>query len=214
MTDGEESWGMIGSCNVNGLTNEKMKLYRTNFEPFEIMCLQETHGAERNCKSRIAKLGFHKGTFSLHSKAIRGSAILWRESVSQIGEAWRDPHGRIAAATLRKNNGPKMLFVSVYAPNVDPSSNSQANYVSFLISLEHVLSEMLRRNSVEQIIMMGDFNLLCDPELDSFSVAPKLYKVPVEALTEVLRKFELFDAFRSMYPEEGCYRGMGSDRHP
>ena len=133
MTTGD-SWGKIGSCNVAGLTNEKMKFYRTNFEKFEIMCLQETHGAENNCKSRIAKLGFHKGSFSLHSKAIRGSAILWRDSVTQIGQAWRDPNGRIAAVILQSKDGQKALVVSVYAPNVDPSANSQANYYSFCLT--------------------------------------------------------------------------------
>ena len=187
-----DSWGMIGSCNVAGLTNTKMTLFRTSFEPFEIMCLQETHGAEKNCKSRIAKLGFQKGTFSLHQKAIRGSAVLWRDSVKQIGKPWQDPEGRIAAVVLQKSNGPKALIVSVYAPNVDPSSSSQANYVSFLITLELVLTEMTRAGGIDQIIMMGDFNIICDPELDSFSASPKVYKIPLEALQEVLRKFDLY----------------------
>ena len=204
MTTGD-SWGKIGSCNVAGLTNEKMKLFKTSFESFEIMCLQETHGAEKNCKSRIAKLGFKEGSFSLHSKAIRGSAILWRDSVKQIGRAWRDPEGRIAAVTLQKGNALKALVVSVYAPNVDPSPSSQSNYVSFLISLQYVLTEMLARECVDHIFMLGDFNILCDPELDSLSVAPKLYKVPVEALTELLAKFELVDAFRMLHPDEKTF---------
>ena len=220
MADGD-MWGMIGSCNVAGLTNEKMKLFKTNFENFEVMCLQETHGTEKNCKSRIAKLGFQKGIFSLHQKAIRGSAILWRESVKQIGNAWQDPDGRIAAVVLQKEDGPKTLFVSVYAPNVDPSPASQSNYISFLISLEHVLSEMTRRHNVDQVMMLGDFNIICDPELDSLSVAPKLYKIPVEALQEVLTRAGLFDAFRTLYLDERCFtfsrRGLlqkNGDRAP
>ena len=204
MTTGE-AWGKVGSCNVAGLTNEKMKLFRTTFESFEVMCLQETHGAEKNCKSRIAKLGFHEGSFSLHSKAIRGSAVLWRDSVKQIGQAWRDPEGRIAAVILQKGNATKALVVSVYAPNVDPSPASQANYVSFLISLQYVLTEMTARESVDHILMLGDFNIICNPELDSMSVAPKLYKVPVEALTELLNKFELIDVFRILNPDEKCF---------
>ena len=196
---------MIGSCNVAGLTNIKMTLYKKSFESFEIKCLQETHGAEKNCKSRVAKLGFHKGIFLLHEKAIRGSAILWRDSVKQIGKPWKDPEGRIAAVTLQKGDGPKTLFVSVYAPNVDPSSTSQSNYVSFLITLEHVLTEMTSAMDIDSVIMMGDFNIICDTELDSFSVAPKLYKIPVEALNELLRQFQLFDTFRSLYPNEKCF---------
>ena len=169
------------------------------------MCLQETHGAENNCKSRIAKLGFHKGSFSLHSKAIRGSAILWRDSVTQIGQAWRDPNGRIAAVILQSKDGQKALVVSVYAPNVDPSANSQANYVSFLISLEYAITEMLDRSNVDNVFLMGDFNIICDPEVDSLSAAPKLYKVPVEALLELVRKLGMIDAFRTLNPDEKCF---------
>ena len=201
----EDYWGKIGSCNVAGLTKEKLKLYKTNFENFEVMCLQETHGVEKNCKSRVAKLGFHKGSFSLHSKAIRGSAVLWKESLTQIGEAWTDPNGRIAAVILQKENGLKALVVSVYAPNVDPSPTSQSNYVSFLISLEYAITEMLSRSSVDNVFMMGDFNLICDPEVDSLSAKPKLYKIPVEALTEVLRKLDLIDVFRTLYPDEQAF---------
>ena len=48
--------GKLGSCNVAGFTKEKLKLFRSNFESWDIVCLQETHGNEKDCKRRIALL--------------------------------------------------------------------------------------------------------------------------------------------------------------
>ena len=192
----------IGSCNVAGFTKEKLRLFRDNFEKLDIVCLQETHGVGKNCKSRIAKLGFTNGIFSLHTNASRGAAVMWRDSVKQIGDEWTHAEGRVAAVALQNEDGHKGLVVSVYAPNLDPSPSSQAKYVSFLITLEHVLSEMTSKIAVDSIFLMGDFNLIIDPTLDSQSASPKLYKVPLEALQEVLRKYELYDAFRSLHPTE------------
>ena len=74
---------------------------------------------------------------------------------------------------------------------------------------------------MDNVFMLGDFNIICDPEVDSLSVSPKLYKVPVEALTELLRKFELIDVFRTLNPDEQCFtfsrRGLllrNGDRAP
>ena len=50
--------------------------------------------------------------------------------------------------------------------------------------------------------MMGDFNMICDTDLDSFSASPKVYAIPLQALQEMLRKFELLDAFRSLHPNK------------
>ena len=115
--------------------------------------------------------------------------------MKQIGEPWIDSNGRLAAVVLQKDEGPTTLVVSVYAPNLDPSPESQSNYISFLITLEHAISQFVDKGIVENIFLMGDFNLIMDKELDSLSASPKTYKIPLEALVEVLTKYELFDAF-------------------
>ena len=213
---GTEACEIIGSCNVAGFTKEKLGFFRDILSPFDIVCLQETHGVAKDSRFRTLKLGFEKGVFSLHKRASRGSAIIWKSSVKQIGEPWTDSEGRIAAVVLKKDEGPNTLVVSVYAPNLSPSKEAQSAYVSFLITLEYAISRMLDTEKVDNIFLMGDFNLICDSELDSLSASPTLYKVTEEALTEVLRKFDLFDVFRSLFPEETAFtysrRGI-MDRH-
>ena len=53
--------------------------------------------------------------------------------------------------------------------------------------------------------MLGDFNQICDTELDSLSASPKTHKIPLEALNEMLAKFELFDIFRTLHPDEKAF---------
>ena len=82
--------GRFGSCNVAGFTREKFKFFRKIFENYDVMCIQETHGEKKDSLSRVAKLGFSKGCFSVHTKATRGSAVVWKDSFKQVGDAWDD----------------------------------------------------------------------------------------------------------------------------
>ena len=106
---------------------------------------------------------------------------------------------------LKKDDGPNTLVISVYAPNLDQSAATHSAYVSFLITLEHAISTLLNRESVDNIFLMGDFNMICDTDLDSSSASPRIHKVPLEALIEMLGKFELFDIFRSLHPNEKAF---------
>ena len=206
MNGEKETRGTFGSCNVAGFTKEKLAFFRTVLDGVDVVGLQETHGVQKDLRSRVSRLGFKEGIFSLHTRATRGSALLWKAPFEQQGEAWTDREGRIAAVILKSNepNSPRILFASVYAPNVDPSPRTHAQYVSFLISLELMLTTMTDRG-VDKTVMFGDFNLLCYAELDSLSASPKIFKIPLEGLQELLNKFDLYDAFRSINPVEKAY---------
>ena len=127
---------------------------------FSVACVQETHGDEDQSRLRVQRLGFLDGIFSLHTRSTRGAAVLWRKPFFKIAE-WIHQEGRIAAAVLgRENSSKKVLVVSVYAPNTDPSIKSQEHYMSFLITLEHVLTELTLKYKPDRTVVMGDFNLV------------------------------------------------------
>ena len=195
----------VCSLNVAGLTKEKVLHFRKSFKNSSIVCLQETHGEEKNIKSRIASLGFDDGVFSLYNKAARGSAVLWKKPFERIGNEWIDNQGRIAGVVLRQGEkGPKVMVLSVYAPNVSTVKTTQADYISCLISLDHGIRE-LTKEKPDMKMMLGDFNIICDAELDSRSAEPKIYPVPLEGLQEILDNYKLFDGFRTMFPERVDY---------
>ena len=193
--------GEVSSCNVAGLTNLKIRHFKNVLKTSDIACLQETHGKRKDSASRVARLGFEKGVFSLFNNAARGAAVLWKSPYVQVGKEWLDPEGRLAAVVLKDDKGNKTLVASVYAPNVDSSRHMQSDYVSFMITLEFALSELIMSEQPDRMMILGDFNVICDAEVDSRSVAPKVYPIPLEALREVLGKYELFDAYRSLYPD-------------
>ena len=178
--------GEVSSCNVAGLTNLKIRHFKNVLKTSDIACLQETHGKRKDSASRVARLGFEKGVFSLFNNAARGAAVLWKSPYVQVGKEWLDPEGRLAAVVLKDDKGNKTLVASVYAPNVDSSRHMQSDYVSFMITLEFALSELIMSEQPDRMMILGDFNVICDAEVDSRSVAPKVYPIPLEALREVL----------------------------
>ena len=167
--------GEVSSCNVAGLTNMKIRHFKNVLKTSRIACLQETHGRRKENESRVARLGFDKGIFSLYNNAARGAAVLWRSPLKQTGKEWLDPEGRLAAVVLKDERENKILVASVYAPNVDPSRQMQSDYVSFMITLEHALSELIASEQPDRLMILGDFNVICDTDVDSRSVAPKVY---------------------------------------
>ena len=181
----DRNYGIIGevsSCNVAGLTSLKIKHFKNVLKTSKIVCLQETHGRRKDDLNRTARLGFDKGIFSLYNNAARGAAVLWKSPLVQIGKEWLDPNGRLAAVVLKDEKDLKILVASVYAPNVDSSRQMQTDYISFLITLEHALSELTARDKPDRIMIMGDFNIICDAEVDSRSANPKVYPIPLEGL--------------------------------
>ena len=167
-------WGKIASCNVHALKNTQLNHFKEVFKGHNIVCLQETHGKVSSVKMMIKRLGFKKGLFSLIQKQARGAAVLWRDG-NKIAEE-TDTHGRIAGIALELNNC-KLSVISAYAPNVDGSHKSWENYVSFLTDLERIADNLTEANDSNNLLIMGDFNLILDKELDSFSQNPKVYTI-------------------------------------
>ena len=195
-------WGKVASCNVHALKNTQLSHFREVFKGHNIVCLQETHGKQSSIKMMTKRLGFKNGLFSLIQKQARGAAVLWRDG-NKIAEE-TDTQGRIAGVALELNNH-KLTVVSAYAPNVDGSHKSWENYVSFLIDLERIADELTEANDSTNLLIMGDFNLILDKELDSFSQNPKVYSFPREQLLDMTDRLGLCDAFRTFNGDARTY---------
>ena len=195
-------WGKIASCNVHALKNTKLNHFKEVFKNHNIVCLQETHGKHSSIKMLTKRLGFKNGLFSLIQKQARGTAVLWRDG-NKIAEE-TDTQGRIAGVALELNDC-KLTVVSAYAPNVDGSHKSWENYVSFLTELERIADNLTEANDSTNLLIMGDFNLILDQELDSFSQNPKVYSIPREQLLEMTDRLGLCDAFRTFNGDTKTY---------
>ena len=142
----------IISLNVKGL-REKVKrraIFNYCRERADIICLQETHSSSEVEKSWILEW---RGQilFSHGETNARGVCILFKSKV-EITDIERDLDGRRVGCTISIDNTPISL-VNIYAPNKD-----SPNYFMELI-------EKYEKN-LDQLIMLGDFNLVLDKKLD------------------------------------------------
>ena len=204
VTENISDYGNLATCNVRGLTGEKIPHFRDAFKESSILLLQETHGTGYQMKSKVEKLGFKKGIFSLLDRQARGVGICVKEGVD-IAHKVQDDNGRIVGATLRKEGAPELVVISAYAPNLGAAKDLQEEYVKFMIDLDRVITECVRLSNSEHLIVAGDFNILTDPELDSWSGKGKIYEIPLEALSEVVSRHKLADVFRLFHPDKKDY---------
>ena len=159
-------WGKIASCNVHALKNSQLNHFKEVFKNNNVICLQETHGKPTTVKSITKRLGFKNSVFSLFHKQARGAAVLWREGNLIAKEV--DKNGRIAGVALELNDC-KINVISAYAPNVDGSHASWDTYLTFLTELELIADNLVEISETNNLLIMGDFNLILDPDLDSSS---------------------------------------------
>ena len=159
------------SCNVKSL-NGKLAHFKKILQRCEIAALQETHSVKwQETFTRIG-LGFDGGVFSHFQKNARGAAILWKKPWVQFQKATiADNKGRVAGAVL-ENDGKRVAFMSVYAPNLDKSNQSRQEYVSWLIEVDALIDRLMKIGKTRELIMMGDCNQIMDEHLDSFSKHP------------------------------------------
>ena len=190
-----------------------MKFYRTNFEKFEIMCLQETHGRKKEITRTVQSLGFKKGVFSLANSQAKGVAILWRNPIEGGENTWTDNEGRVAIAHLQLENQP-IVVVGIYAPNLNATILAREEYVTYLISVRHMIERAKQKANTDNIIMMGDFNLIMNAELDSYSKNPKVYEVPKEELVDLTDNFALQDCFRQLNGDTKAYTFSRHNENP
>ena len=192
----EEELGRCMTLNTAGLTDIKIAEYREWFKANSVVALQETHGAEGQEQFLTKRLGFNQGAFSFKSRARAGVGLLWRDNLKMVGgKTWKDKEGRIICVGLELE-GIKIVFCSVYAPNLASSSEVQEGYVNFLIQVQLLQDEAMKECGTETLVMMGDLNMILDRDLDSFSSNPKVYQGPKDALMDLVFHQKLTDAFR------------------
>ena len=70
------------------------------------------------------------------------------------------------------------------------------HYVSWLVSLRHLVDEARRLGGCEALWVGGDFNQILDRTLDSWSKSPTVHVVPAGELQDLVWDWEAEDAFR------------------
>ena len=169
---------------MRGIANEEKRRAIFDKHRFhaDMLILQETH-SDKSCESVWKNEWGGEAFFSHGTTAARGVAIFTSKSIaSKISKVEIKEDGRLIIVDL-KENGVNLTIVSLYAPNED--------IPEFFTKIIEKL-----RNRQEHKIIIGDFNLALDVDMDRLNT----YNNNNKALTEVenmMDEFYLKDIWRT-----------------
>ena len=183
----------VVSMNVRGMRNQKKRkslFYQFKRGKYDIICVQDTH-LTYNDKDTITKEwgnNFHivegtnksKGLLTLYSKTIDS------EKVSVLFENERC----LISKLLTEDSA--IAIVNIYSPC------SNAEKITFLNSLNINIYNICNKHSIENVILLGDFNLVKDNDLDIVSGLPHLVKT-VQIFNNVIKNLDLIDIWRKTH---------------
>ena len=86
-----------------------------------------------------------------------------------------------------------MSLLTIYGPNDDTPIFYEG------------LSDIIRELQNQDIILVGDFNLVLDPEKDYFNCLHINNPKARNKVLELIENYNLTDIFREIYPEEKRY---------
>ena len=157
----------------------------------DVYVLQETH-SNASCE-KLWSAEWGNGIFFSHcSSQSAGTMILFnRKRVMQIKQLVTDPLGRymIASVTVHEQN---FVLTTVYGPK----SDCPEFFSKIRDEIEHL--------NVPDMVIVGDFNLVLDPNIDR-SVNIQYNGKAVEEVKKMISTFQLVDLWRLYYPKEILY---------
>ena len=178
----------IGICcvNVQGIQNSEKRrdiFDRLRNQNYKIICLTDTHFDKSKEKIYSAEWGY-LSYFSSFSSQSRGVAILFKNNFEfKVKNVHRDHQGNLIVLDMEIEENRLSLAV-VYGPNQD-NPNFYQN-----------MQKTLTRFGNQKILIVGDWNLLLDPEVDGKNYKhinnPKARLEVLKMITEL----NLYDIYR------------------
>ena len=144
------------SANCQGLRNKSKRVDVINYFKTlcpNIICLQDTHLTEQE-ETELKLLSKCTCLMSGVKTNSRGVAILFMNNFDfKILNSKADDQGNLIYADIEIDTV-SLRLVNIYAPNVD-------NPAFF-----HYVNDIIEENSLDHLVLCGDFNLVLNPELD------------------------------------------------
>ena len=165
----------------------------------DILCLQETHSS-KEIESVWENEWGGKILFSHGTTAARGVAILMSKQIFQnINNVYLDEDGRVIICDLVQDET-KITLVNIYAPNQDTPS--------FFSKIADMLSERH-----EHKIVLGDFNLVLDVELDRENTYNNNNKAK-EEIENMCNQYCMTDLWRVIHQSKREFSWMKKNSKP
>ena len=185
------------SLNIRGLKNKRKRLAFFNNirkENHDIIALQETYLTESNIKEIRSEWGgaLH---FSSAVGRSKGLLTLFKRHINPDSITLLHSCDRILISTLR-NFDEVIYIVNIYGPC------NEGEKPSFLKYFEKIMEETIHLEvNVDNVICMGDFNMVLNNQLDVIAGAPHSHKT-VDLFNTCIDGLSLTDTWRQFHPNE------------
>ncbi len=181
--------------NCRGLGNFKKRRDVFNYlrdKKFSIICIQDTHFEKKIEKQILAEWGY-QAWFSSYSSNSRGVSILFTNNFEFKVHTYKyDPGGNFLILDLTIDEK-RLTLVNLYAPNKDSPD--------FFNDLKQSIIQQGNAN----IIIVGDWNLLLDPNIDGFNYKNINNPNSRFKVDELMFELNLIDLWRDENPEARKY---------
>ena len=185
----------IVSQNVRGLnSNEKRKtVFCYLRDKGDIICLQETHSDDNKEKMKRWELEWGGRSYWSHgTSASKGVAILIRKGVNiDVINSFTDRDGRVVGIVYTDHDQ-KYILLNIYAPNDDDPE--------FFVEAFKLIE-----NYEGKRIFTGDFNVVCDENLDRTKESRELHVKSQEIIRKYVEDTMMSDIWREQNDNKKVY---------
>ena len=187
----------ISICSVNcqGLGNPSKRRDVFNYlrnKNHSILCLQDTHFTKNIEPLIIAEWGY-KAVFSSFSSQSRGVAILFKNNFEfNICNSYRDQRGNTIILDIEIDKH-RITLVNLYGPNSDEPS------------FYDDLNKRILEQGNNDILLVGDWNLLLDPNVDGKNYKHINNPNARQRVLKLITELNLYDVWRDENGDKHMY---------
>ena len=190
----------IGSLNCRGLAEEvkRRDIFLRCKKRYDISILIDTH-CKKEKENKWREEWGYKGFFSSHTGNSRGIAILFNNTFPfTVHNEIYDKNGNYLILDVSIQEC-RMTLAALYGPNED-SPNFYTHLQEMITSLQN-----------SSIIMVGDWNVVQDYNLDTCNYKMKNNLNSHKKIQDLKEALDLVDIWRSLNPETSRYTWRGPD---
>ena len=185
----------IISLNCRGINCLKKRRDVFNYiraKNYSIICLQDTH-ITSSIENIVESEWGYKTIYSSYKSNSRGVALLFKNNFEfVVHNTYRDQSGNIILIDLSITDQ-RLTLVNIYGPNED----KQDFYES--------LKEKIIKQGNNEIIIVGDWNLLLDPPSDGLNYKHINNPNARNAVLNLMTDLKLFDVWREENGDKHMY---------
>ena len=185
----------ICSLNCQGLGDPLKRrdvLHYLRNKHFSIICLQDTHFTKDTERIISTEWGY-KVCYNSHTSNSRGVAIFFKNDFElEIHNTFKDNNGNLLILDMEIDKQ-KITFVNLYGPNKDDPT-----------FYENLLNRVIRFGN-NSVIMVGDWNLLLNPDVDGKNYKHVNNPNSRQKVLKLMSDLNLYDVWREENGDKNAY---------